>query len=163
MEQPYFSLIYLRLFIFVLFYSASASLIIANSSSRFISLVPWTAWRTMPFLSTTMVSGKPSVPIHDIIPFASTRCVHVKWCLSVIRLAVSASWKVAEKNITLGSCSFQVESSGISARHGPQPEYHRLSTMTRPFTLSFVHMRPSVDGGEQKQDGDDNFLHCSFR
>ncbi len=45
---------------FCLVHSASASLIFANSSSRFVSFVPWTAWRTIPFLSTTMVSGKPS-------------------------------------------------------------------------------------------------------
>ena len=44
----------------VALFSSSASFIFANSSSRFVSLVPWTAWRTMPFLSTTMVRGKPS-------------------------------------------------------------------------------------------------------
>ena len=70
----------MMVFLFIVYnnYSASASLILAKSSARFVSLVPWTAWRTMPCLSTTTVKGNPSVPIHDIMSLASTKCVHVK-------------------------------------------------------------------------------------
>ena len=98
----------------------------------------------MPSLSTTMVSGKPLPSIHFIISFSLTRCVHVNWRCSVILRVVAASWKVAEKNMTSGNISFQVDSSGISLRHGPQPEYHRLMTIGLPFTASLFHVFPSI-------------------
>lgn len=87
---------------------------------------------------------------HSLVKYVSLAiCVQLKPSFSVICFTLSTFSKLAETNCTSGYLSFHVDRIGISLRHGPQPEYHTFTTVTRPLSASLVHVLPSISFSEK--------------